>query len=83
LVSLLPVKATGPAAVVGMIVESLFSPLLWLLAISFFGLCFAASRLGNKPLRIILFWIPALTVSSHGVAFAALIAYVSIRFRNP
>jgi len=47
-------KATGLAAVVGGFLESLFSPLFWILAVSFFALFFAASRLSSKPLRIFL-----------------------------
>src|SRR5579871_2502887 len=53
-------KATGLAAVAGGLLESLFSPLFWILAVSFFALFFAASRLNSKPLRILLFWTPVL-----------------------
>jgi hypothetical protein len=46
-----PSKATGLAAVAGGLLESLFSPLFWILAVLFFALFFAASRLESKPLR--------------------------------
>jgi len=62
--------------------ESALSPLFWTLALLFFALLFAASRLGNKILRVILFWIPILTVSLLGMAIAALSTYVFVHFRN-
>jgi len=65
-------KATGLAADVVGIVESSFSPLFWLLAIVLFALFFFASRLGSKPLRVILFWIPTVTVSTLGLATGSL-----------
>jgi hypothetical protein len=75
-------KATGLGAVAGGIMGSAFSPLFWTLALLFFALFFAASRLGNKILRILLFWIPTVTVSVLGVAIAALFTYVFIHFRD-
>lgn len=72
-------KATGLAATAGGVVESIFSPLFWILAILFFTLFFAASRLGNKFLRIFLFWIPTLSVSTLGAAILALFTYFIIR----
>ena len=59
------------------------SPLFWMLAILFFALFYAASRLGNNVLRVFLFWIPTLTVSGFCVAIVALYAYLFIRFRHP
>jgi hypothetical protein len=40
-------KATGLAAVAGGFLESLFSPLFWILALSLFALFFSASRLST------------------------------------
>jgi hypothetical protein len=51
-------KATGLGAIVGGVMGSAFSPLFWTLALVLFALFFAASRLENKTLRAILFWIP-------------------------
>ena len=51
-------KATGLGAVAAGIMGSAFSPLFWTLALLFFALLYAVSRLGNKILRVILFWIP-------------------------
>jgi ABC-type Na+ efflux pump permease subunit len=76
-------KATGLAVVAGGFLESLLSPLFWIVAIAIFALFFAASRLGNKPLRIFLFWIPTLTVCSISVATVVLLTYLIIRSRNP
>jgi len=75
-------KATGMGAVAGGLVGSAFSPLFWSLALLFFALFFAASRLENKILRVFLFWIPTLTVSVLGMAIAALFTYTLIHFRN-
>ena len=61
-------KATGLAAVVGGLLESVFSPLFWILAVLFFALFFAASRLSSKPLRVLLFWTPVTAISILGWA---------------
>jgi hypothetical protein len=76
-------KATGLAAVTAGLVESIVSPLFWVLTISFFALFLAASRAGNKLLRIFLFWIPTLTVSSISIAIVSLCIYLFMPFRNP
>ena len=75
-------RATGLAAVVGGLVENLFSPLFWIPAILLFALFFAASRLGNKLLRVFLFWIPTLTVSAFTIAIVAMCAYLVMHFRH-
>jgi hypothetical protein len=49
-------KATGLGVAAAGIMGSAFSPLFWTLALLFFALLYAASRLGNKILRVILFW---------------------------
>lgn len=59
-------KATGMAALAGGLLESLFSPWFWILALALFALFFAASRLTSKPLRILLFWTPATVVDTRG-----------------
>ena len=74
-------KATGLGVAAAGIMGSAFSPLFWTLALLFFALLYAASRLGNKILRVILFWIPTLTVSVLGMAIAALLTYAFIHFR--
>lgn len=71
-------KATGVAAIAGGLVESAFSPLHWILATLIFAALFAASRLGNKTLRVILFWIPTVTVCSITLAIAGLVASLII-----
>jgi hypothetical protein len=76
-------KATGLAAVAGGLIESILSPLFWILALALFVLFFAASRLENKLLRIFLFWIPTLTVSSFGLAIVALITCLIVLAGHP
>ena len=75
-------KATGLAAFTGGLAESVFSPLFWALAVLFFVLFFAASRLEHKILRVFLFWIPTLMVSAFGLAIVALFTYVFIESRH-
>jgi len=76
-------KATGLAAVAGGLAESALSPLFWILAALFFALFFAASRLRNKLLRVLLFWLPTLTVFVFCIAIVALITSLFIRARHP
>jgi hypothetical protein len=75
-------KATGLAALEAGLTESIVSPRFWLLAILLSAFFFWASRLGNKVLRIILFWIPTLAVSALGVATTALLTFALIRLRH-
>ena len=65
-------KATGIAAIAGGFAANSFSPVFWILAILFFTSFFVASRLGNKFLRIFLFWIPTLMLSAFSLAIVAL-----------
>jgi uncharacterized membrane protein len=75
-------KATGLAALAGGLLESLFSPVFWLIAVTIFALFFFASRLNTRLLRITLFWIPTLAVCGTAFAIMSLITYLAIRFRN-
>lgn len=59
-----------------------FSPLFWILAVSSFVLFLTASRLGNKVLRVLLFWIPTLFVSALGFGLVALFTYGWMHFRK-
>jgi hypothetical protein len=61
-------KATGFA------VFRAFSPLCAVLAIVFFTVFFAASRLHSKSLRLLLFWTPVTVILTLGVGFLALVA---------
>ena len=74
-------KATGLAVVTGGLTEALFSPLFWIVAGGLFALFFAASRLNSKPLRVFLFWIPTLVISTLAAGMTALTAYVYFHFR--
>ena len=69
-------KATGLAALIGSSVESLVSPLFWVLAISFFALFFFASRLANRPSRVLLFWMPTTAICTLGISIFTLFAYL-------
>ena len=75
-------KATGLAVIAGGFAESVFSPLFWILLVSFFALFFAASRLSSKPLRILLFWTPVTSISMLGLGFLSLVTYLWIHFRR-
>jgi hypothetical protein len=73
-------RATGLAAIAGG--PLFFSPLVWILAFSFFALFFTASGLHSKVLRVILFWIPTIAVSSLGMGLFSLFAYAWIQLRK-
>ena len=75
-------KATGLGAIAGGALEGLLSPQFWILAILFFCLFFAASRLTSKVLRVVLFWAPTLVLSTLGFVFIAFFAYLWMHFRN-
>lgn len=75
-------KATGIAAVAGGLVESLLTPRFWILSILLFALFFLASRLAQRSLRVVFFWIPTLTATCVGVGITALFTYLLVRFRN-
>jgi len=68
-------KATGLAALKGLLVESVLSPRFWIVGVLLFGLFFAASR-GNTVLRVLFFWIPTVTVSALGFSIVAMYAYL-------
>jgi len=72
-------KATGWAGLVGSFRGSLFSPLFWIVAFVVFALFFFASRLGSKVLRVVLFWVPTLTVSGLSATIALLIGWLVVR----
>jgi hypothetical protein len=48
------------------------SPLCAILAVVFFAVLFAASRLHSKWLRLLLFWTPATVISTLGLGLLAL-----------
>ncbi|HTS06824.1 MAG TPA: hypothetical protein VMP68_14695 [Candidatus Eisenbacteria bacterium] len=75
-------KATGLAAVLGGFLESFFSPWFWILAILFFALFFAASRLSSKPLRLLLFWTPATAISILGLSIFSLFTFLWLHARR-
>jgi hypothetical protein len=71
-------KATGLGVTFSNLQGSLFSSLFWILAVSFFALFFAASRLPSKPLRILLFWTPVTAVLMLGLGISSLVTYAWI-----
>lgn len=73
-------KAIGLAVVVGSVLESLLTPWCWVLALSFFALFYFFARLNSRPLRILLFWIPATAISTLGVSIVGLFTYLWMRY---
>jgi hypothetical protein len=53
---------------IGIPSELIFTPSVGILAILFFALFFAASRLNSKWLRVLLFWTPVTIISTVGSA---------------
>jgi hypothetical protein len=71
-------KATGLASVAGGMFENLFSGLfliLFLLFLLFLAILFLTGRLGNRIQRILLFWVPTITICVFAFASWALFAY--------
>jgi hypothetical protein len=60
-------KATGLAVIRGGLSATLLTPQFWILSVCFFALFFTAGRLGNKALRVILFWMPTVLIFDAGV----------------
>jgi hypothetical protein len=62
------VTGTGGQGAVGFDLYSLrrgfVSPWCWLIAVVSFALFFMASRLSSKALRVLLFWVPTLAIST-------------------
>jgi hypothetical protein len=74
--------ATGFGLVFGGFSESLSSPRFWIFAVLFLVLFLAASRIGNRTLMLMLFWVPAILVATLGLTFLSLVAFVLIRSRG-
>lgn len=75
-------KAIGLAALAGGVVESIFSPLFWLLATVFFAVFFATGRLTSSVFRVLLFWLPAIGISSLGLGLLGWFAVVILEMRH-
>jgi hypothetical protein len=74
-------RATSLAAVLGLLVDNVFSPKFWIVGVLMFALFFAASRSGTV-LRVLFFWIPTVVVSALGFAIVGMYTYLFIRFRH-
>jgi hypothetical protein len=75
-------RATGLVATAGGLTEAVLSPLFWILAVGFFALFFAASRLSNKALRVIFFWTPTVIISTMGCGLFCLSVYAWLHFKK-
>lgn len=75
-------KAIGLAALAGGVVECIFSPLFWLLAILFFAVFFTTGRLSNSAFRVLLFWLPAIGISSLGLGLLGWFAVLMLQMRR-
>ncbi len=74
-------KATGLGAARSELLESPLSMVFWIVAGLLFALLFAASRLNNKGLRILLFWTPVVAISALGVGLFGMYSYMWIHYR--
>jgi hypothetical protein len=75
-------KTVGFGAITATILGSIVSPWCWLIAFVCFALFFAASRLGSKALRVLLFWTPTLAISTLGFGICALLTSVWMLLRK-
>ena len=69
-------KATGLGAVAGGLAAMLFSPLHWIFLLVVFCLLYAASGLKNKPLSVLLFWIPSVTSTTVASLILTFLAFM-------
>jgi hypothetical protein len=77
-----PEKATGHAFVKAGFLEALLSPLFWIEVFCVLALFLVTSRLGSKALRVVLFWIPAIAITTLGCAVIGLFTFVFLHFRR-
>jgi len=75
-------RQTGLGAVAGVLPDSLLSPIFWLIVAAFFALFFVAGRIVNRLLRILVFWIPALVITTAGFSLIFLFAYAWLHFKR-
>ena len=75
-------KTTGVDLIFAVLRASLVSAQPWILAIFLFATFFAASRLDSKTLRVVLFWIPTVTISCIGITLVSFVTYVITQFKN-
>jgi len=73
---------TGAELIFAVLRASLVSAQPWILAIFLFATFFAASRLDSKTLRVVLFWIPTVTISCIGITLVSFVTYVITQFKN-
>ena len=71
------------AKATGIDVFRVFSPLCAILAVVFFAVFFAASRLHSKPLRLLLFWTPVTVISTLGLGLSALVVDLWLHASKP
>jgi len=77
-----PQKATGIDLIFAVVKASLVHAQPWILAIFLFANFFAASRLGSKTLRVVLFWIPTVAISCIGITLVSSVGYLMTQFKN-
>jgi hypothetical protein len=75
-------KATGLAVFVILLIESVRSPLFWLLAILLFAVFFATARLSGRLFRVLLFWLPAIGISSLGLGLLGWFAVLMLQMKR-
>jgi len=76
-------KATGLAVFVVWLIESVRSPLFWLLAVLFSAMFFATGRLSSAVFRVVLFWLPAIGISMFGLGLLGCFAMLMPRISHP
>ena len=75
-------KTIGLAALAVWLIESVRSPLFWLLAILFFAVFFATGRLTSSVFRFLLFWLPAIGISSLGFGLLVWFAVLMLQIKR-
>jgi hypothetical protein len=75
-------KATGLAAVAGGLAEAVLSPRFLILFLLLLTVFYLTGHLGNRALRIVFFWIPAITTCVMASGMWILIRHALMHVRN-
>jgi hypothetical protein len=75
-------RAIGLAVLPALMIESVRSPLFWLLAILFFAMFYATGRLTSSVFRVLLFWLPAIGITSLGIGLLGWFAMLMLQMKR-
>jgi hypothetical protein len=75
-------NAIGLAVFAIWLIDSVRSPLFWFLAILFFAVFFATGRLSSSVFSVLLFWLPAIGITSLGLGLLGWFTMLMLRIER-